>query len=61
MTLLHMHECFSHLREEADDHDIIRYHHCHSADVNEGGLYKEVHTSPGALVWSLVVGSFGST
>ena len=36
VTLLHMCKGFSHLNEEADDHDIIRWHYCCSAYVNEG-------------------------
>ena len=61
VNLLCMHKGFSHLKEEADDHYVIRWCHCHFAFVSEGGLSNEACTSLGALIWSLVVGSFGST
>ena len=46
------------LKGEADDCDVIRWCHCHSAYVNEGVVFKEAHMSPGAS--SLIVASSGS-
>ena len=46
MTLLCMCEGFSHLNEEADDCDVIRWCHYCSAYVNEREVYKEVCMSP---------------
>ena len=45
MTLLYIHEDFSCLIEEADDHDIIRWHHWCPAYVNEG-RYEKVCMNP---------------
>ena len=42
---------FSHQEGRADDHDVIRLHHCHYAYVGVRGLYMGVCMSPGALVW----------
>ena len=52
---------FSHLKEETDDCDVIRSCHCHYAYVKDKGLYKEVHTSLGALIWVFCCSTFGHT
>ena len=61
VTLLHMCKGSSCLKGEADVCDIIRWHHCCSAYINEGVVFKKAHTSLGALIWSLVLGLFGTT
>ena len=47
MTLLHMCEGFSCLKEEADNCDIIRLCHCHFAYTMKGWLYRGACMNPG--------------
>ena len=45
----------------ADDHDVIRWHHCLYAYVEVRGLYKGVYMSPRALVWVFGCSTFSCT
>ena len=52
---------FSHWKRRADDHDIIRWYHCHYAHV-EGWEYKRrAHMSIGALIWVFGCNTFSYT
>ena len=42
---------FSHLKREADDCDIVRWHQCCCTYIRVGNYIKRVHTSLWALVW----------
>ena len=60
MTLLHMHKAFPTLRGEANNHDIIRWHHYCSAYINVERVFKEAHTRPGEFLVQFIcsVGSW---
>ena len=50
---------FCHLKREADDHDIIRWHHCCYAYIEGWELYKESMHEPWVLIW--VIGCITSS
>ena len=58
MTLLHMHKGFSHLNEEADNCDVIRWCHCCSTYKKEGGYIWKCAWALGVLLLLLVLFQF---
>ena len=52
---------FSHWKRGADNHDIIRWHHCHYAYVKGWSIKGECAWAFGSLIWVLGYSTFSDT